>query len=103
MSYRKRRSGGSTTLLILGFMIVGLVIPVLIFNVRVESPEREIYTEGFITEKNIEKGFGSAYIFVLNGTTDISVWRVQYESFVVGDYIRIYITLFGYEIIKVNV
>ncbi len=86
------------------FMVVifvgAILIPASIFTVK-GRPEREVYIEGIITEKNIERGFGSAYIFVLNGTTDISVYRWQYDSFSVGDYIKIYIVLLGYEIVRV--
>ena len=101
MSYRKSSRFGKGTLLV-AMIIVGLLAPLSISVMDKNRPEREIYAEGFITEKNIEKGFGSAYIFVLNGTTDISVYKWQYNSFSVGDYIEVYIVLFGYEIIKVN-
>jgi len=72
--------------------IILALIPIIIFcgmiPYKIEQ-DKTIQIEGTITEKKIDRGFGTNYIFVID-STDVPVSQTNYWKFSVGDYVIIY-------------
>jgi len=86
-------------LIFFGVIFGATIYGIWIYTEDYNRTDNKIEYEGLITQKRIEGGFRTSYIFILNNTTDVKISKDNYNKFSVGDYIIIYESL---RIIKIN-